>query len=78
MKHFEVQYRVGSSCFVLKTTSIADAFDAACDAVIGDVGDIDGEKRDEILLGLVELYEDKLSFAKPSKNVFVAIVDGEV
>lgn len=78
MKHFEVQYRVGSSCFTLKTTSIADAFDATCDAVAEAVGNIESEKRDEILLELVGLYEDKLNFAKPSKNVFVVIVDGEV
>lgn len=78
MKHFEIQYRVENSCFTLKTTSIADAFDAACDAVAGNGGVIDSEKRDEILLGLVGLYEDKLNFAKPSKNVFVVIVDGEV
>ena len=78
MKHFEVQYRVGSSCFTLKTTSIADAFEAACDAAAGNGGNIDSEKRDEILLELVRLYEDKLNFAKPAKNVFVVIVDGEV
>ena len=78
MKHFEVQYRVGNSCFVLKTTSIADAFEAACDAAAGNGGDIDAEKRDEILFELVDLYNDKLNFAKPAKNVFVVIVSGEV
>lgn len=78
MKHFDVQYRVGSSCFTLKTTSIADAFDATCDAVAGSVGDVDNEKRDAILLELVELRAGTINYAKPAKNVFVVIVNGEV
>lgn len=78
MKHFEVQYRVGSSCFTLKTASIADAFDAACDAVIGSVGDIDSKKRDQILVELVELREETINFASASQNVVIFLRDGEV
>lgn len=78
MKHFEVHYCVGRNCFALKTMSIADAFDAACDAANGDTGCLDGKKRDEILLDLAELYEEKINFVKPTKNVLVVLRDGEV
>lgn len=83
MKHFEVQYQIGKTCFVYKTTSIADAFDAACDAVAGNGGEISSEKRDEIFVNLAEAT--KLSGKIPFVNcvgvtfsIHIVIGDEEV
>lgn len=79
MKHFEIQYCIGRNCFTLKTTSIADVFEATCDAVAAASGDINSKKtRDEIFLELFELHAGELNFVKPAENIWIFLRDGEV
>ena len=76
MKHFEIQYRVGNTCFVYKTTSASEAFLAMCDAVDADEG-LTAEKRDDIFHDIAAMQDGRC--LSMETGVFrVIYVDGEV
>lgn len=76
MKHFEVQYFVGSTCFVYKTMSPSDAFQAVCNALATDNG-LTEARQDDAFCAIAKMKESGRG-AWDAFHVRIAIFNGEV
>lgn len=76
MKHFEVQYFVGSTYFVYKTMSPSNAFEAVCNALEMD-NCLTEARQDDAFCAIAKMKESGRG-AWNAFHVCVAIFNGEV